>query len=257
MKVERFLPSAVLLPFVREFLIIESDLDISSKTIPDTSMTMAFRYMGKIMRMDGDETLSLPGIAIAGLRKSVRQFIYTKHTANLLVIFAPGGINAFSRLPAHELFERHIAAENLFPATELNEIMERLAEAANNKRRVDVIQYFLLKYLKNNEPDALINEALHLIRQHGGIIKIRDLVSSLYISQDAFEKRFRATVGSTPKQYASIVRLRRLIAAYPSFTSLTDASYEAGYFDQSHFIKDFRLFTGQTPKDFFRSPEYW
>lgn len=257
MKVERFLPSTVLLPYVREFLIIESDVDICSKTIPDTSMTMAFRYMGKVMRKDGDETLTLPGIAIAGLRKSVRQFAYTKHTANLLVIFTPGGINAFSRLPAHELFEQHIDAGNLFPAAGLNEVTERLAEAANNKRRVDVIQYFLLKYLKNNEPDALINNSLQLIRQRGGIIKIKDLASSLYISQDAFEKRFRAMVGSTPKQYASIIRLRRLITAYPSYTSLTDASYEAGYFDQSHFIKDFRLFTGQTPKDFFRSPVYW
>jgi len=257
MKVERFLPSVALLPFVREFLIIESDLDICSKTIPDTSMVMAFRYMGKVVRIQDGAQLTLPSTAIAGLRKSVRQFAYTKHSANLLVIFTPGGINAFSRLPAHELFEQHIEAENIFQAADLSEILERLSEAENNQCRIDIIQSFLRKHLTNNKSDALIGNALHLIRQHGGIIKIKDLAGSLYISQDAFEKRFRTIIGSTPKQYASIVRLRRLITAYPSYTSLTDASYEAGYFDQSHFIKDFRLFTGQTPSDFFRSPEYW
>jgi AraC-like DNA-binding protein len=257
MKVEKFLPSPVLLPFVREFLIIESDLDTCSKTIPDTSMTMAFRYKGQIMRMEGEKKWTLPDTAIAGLRKSVRQFVYTAHTANLLVIFTPGGINAFSRLPAHELFEKQISTDNLFLTADLNEVLERLAEAPGNQQRIDIIQSFLLQRLKNNKPDALILNALFSIRQHGGIIKIKDLAASLYISQDAFEKRFRITVGSTPKQYASIVRLRRLITAYPSYSSLTDASYEAGYFDQSHFIKDFRLFTGQTPKDFFRSPEFW
>jgi AraC-like DNA-binding protein len=257
MKVERFLPSAILLPFVREFLIIESDLDIRSKTIPDTSMVMAFRYMGNVVRIQGEEKLILPSTAVAGLRRSVRQFAYAKHTANLLIIFTPGGINAFSRLPAHELFEQHIAAENMFHAADLREILERLAGAANNQCRIDIIQSFLLKYLKKNKPDALIDNAIHSIRQHGGIIKIKDLANSLYISQDAFEKRFRTMVGSTPKQYASIVRLRHLITSYPSYSSLTDASYEAGYFDQSHFIKDFRLFTGQSPRDFFKSPEYW
>jgi AraC-like DNA-binding protein len=257
MKVEKFFPSAQLLPFIRELLIIESDLDICSKTIPDTSMVMAFRYMGRVVRMQGEEQLALPSTAIAGLRKSVRQFAYTKHTANLLVIFTPGGINAFSRLPAHELFEQHIEAENIFHAEDLREILERLSEAENNQRRIELIQSFLQERLTNNKPDALIGSALHLIRQHGGIIKIKDLANSLYISQDAFEKRFRTIVGSTPKQYASIIRLRHLITAYPSYNSLTDASYEAGYFDQSHFIRDFRLFTGQTPGDFFRSPEYW
>ena len=257
MKVESFHPSAALLPFVREFLIIESDLDACSKTIPDTSMTMAFRYTGRVVRMDGEEILTLPSIAVAGLRRSVRQFAYAGHTANLLVIFTPGGINAFSRIPAHELFEQHISAENLFHVTDLDEILERLAEAPDNKRRIDIIQSFLQGHLTNKKPDALINNALQLIRQHSGIIKIKDLTTSLYISQDAFEKRFRTMVGSTPKQYASIVRLRHLIKAYPSYSSLTDASYEAGYFDQSHFIKDFRLFTGQTPRDFFTSGEFW
>ena len=257
LKVEKFFPATVLLPFVREFLIIESDGVTDGKTLPDTSMIMAFRYKGGITRTDNGKSLTLPAAALAGLRRSARCFSYTRHTANLLVIFAPGGINAFTRLPAHELFEQHIPAENIFSSAKLKETMQRLAEAATHRDRIDLIQSFLLQHLVNTSPDPLIGRALQLIRQHNGSLKIKELASSLYISQDAFEKRFRSTVGAAPKQYASIVRLRSLITKAPSQTSLTKAAYDAGYFDQSHFIKDFRLFTGQTPGDFFRSGQYW
>ena len=257
MKVEKFLPSAALLPFVREFLVIESDLGTDSSTIPDTSMVMSFRYRGKVRKIDGDKKSTLPATVISGLRKSSRHFLYEKNTSNLLVVFTEGGINAFSRIPAHELFELHIHSESLFHSSALNEILERLAAAVTNTERIKIMQSFLQQHLANNKADLLINSALQLIKRQNGIIRIKDLAASLYISQDAFEKRFRTMVGSTPKQYASIVRLKHLITAYPSYPSLTDASYEAGYFDQSHFIKDFRLFTGQTPKDFFRSGQYW
>jgi methylphosphotriester-DNA--protein-cysteine methyltransferase len=155
------------------------------------------------------------------------------------------------------LFGQHIHSGDLFHSSALNEILQRLAEAATNRDRMKIMQSFLLKHLTNSKADLLINNALQQIKRQNGIIRIKDLVTSLYISQDAFEKRFRTTVGATPKQYASIVRLRHLIKTFPAYHSLTDASYEAGYYDQSHFIRDFRLFTGQTPKDFFRSARYW
>ena len=257
MKIEKFFPSAELTPFIKEFLFIETDLEAESKTIPDTSMVMAFRYMGNVQKMEEERKEALPASAIAGIRKSARLFYYSKETANLLVIFKEGGFNFFSGIPAHELFGQQVSSENLFPSTELNEVLERLAEASTNRNRIDIIQAFLLRKLSNGKPDQLIGNAIQLIKQHSGIVRIKNLAASLHISQDPFEKRFRTVVGSTPKQYASIIRLRNLITKYSLFPSLTDASYEAGYFDQSHFIKDFRLFTGQAPKDFFKSPQYW
>jgi AraC-like DNA-binding protein len=64
-------------------------------------------------------------------------------------------------------------------------------------------------------------------------------------------------VGSSPRQFTSIVRLRYFIDRYSPYSSLTTASYEAGYFDQSHFIKDFKQFTGETPRQFFATARYW
>src|SRR5882757_5003060 len=112
MKVEKFSPAVVLAPFIREFMIIESDREADSKIIPDTSMVMAFRYKGKVLTMEGGAKEAISPGVIAGLRRSARLLRYSKETANLLVIFNEGGIAAFSRIPAHELFGLSISSES-------------------------------------------------------------------------------------------------------------------------------------------------
>jgi AraC-like DNA-binding protein len=238
-------------------MLVESDEETANKIIPDTSIVMALRYRGNVQRMDGENKEFIPASVITGIRKSARLLQYSKQTSNLLVTFKEGGVSAFTHIPANELFDLTISSENIFRLNNKNEIAERLAEAKTNKHRINIIETFLLKKLINGKPNLLINNAIQLIKQQNGMVRIKDLAASLYVSQDVFEKRFRAVVGSTPKQYASIIRFRNLIKNYPSLDSLTHATYEAGYFDQSHFIKDFRLFTGQTPKEFFKSFRYW
>lgn len=257
MKVEKFFPSPSLKPFIKAYLIIESDLVADSKTLPDTSIVLSFRYAGNVLKKEGDATETIAATSIAGLRKSARLFNYARQTGNLLVILREGGMAAFSGMPAHELFGINIPSDNIFPPGALREILERLAGAKTNRHRVGAVETFLLKHLTGRKTDPLTGSAVQLIQQQNGLVRIKDLAAALHISQDPLEKRFRALIGSTPKQYASIVRLRNLIRQYPSAPSLTAASYEAGYFDQSHFIKDFRLFTGQSPKDFFKSPPSW
>lgn len=257
MNIHRFPPSATLKPYVREFLIIEADEAIKTKTIPDTSIVLTFRVKGDVFKAVGGEKCFLPLNAVAGLRNSVREFYYLPQTINLLVLLNEGGLKAFSKIPAHELFCQSVSTENLFHASELSLVSEQLAETKNNNTRVAVVEAFLIKKLMDNKSDVLVHYAARLIKQQNGVVKVKELVKSLPISLDPFEKRFRAVIGTTPKQYARIVRLRNLINKYPTRASLTETSYDAGYFDQAHFIKDFRSFTGQSPKDFFQFERYW
>jgi AraC-like DNA-binding protein len=257
MLIQKFSPSVALIPFIKAYVIIESDSETHSHTLPDTSMVMAFRYQGNISKTDEQGRTSLPVSSVAGLRKSSREFTYARNTANFLVVFKEGGFAALSRVPAHELFGLNISNDNIFSASEVNEILERLSAAKGDRMKIKIIEAFLFSKLRNYKTDLLVTTAIDFVRQQQGIIRIKDLAASLHISQDPFEKRFRSIVGSTPKQYASIVRLRSLLQNYASYPSLTEASYAAGYFDQSHFIKDFRIFTGKSPKEFFKSGEFW
>ena len=93
--------------------------------------------------------------------------------------------------------------------------------------------------------------ALALIHRSKGDIRIRDLMDQLHISQSPLEKRFRQAVGTSPKKFASIVRLKNVVQHYNVGASLTELGYEAGFYDQANFIREFKTFTGETPEKFF------
>jgi AraC-like DNA-binding protein len=86
---------------------------------------------------------------------------------------------------------------------------------------------------------------------------MKELSSHLHISQDALEKRFRTITGSTPKQFSYIVRMNAIIRQTRIVSSFLDVAIENGYYDQPHFNKDFKIFTGQTPSEFLKSASFW
>lgn len=77
---------------------------------------------------------------------------------------------------------------------------------------------------------------------------MRELAQHIGLSQSALERRFRRTVGCSPKKFASVVRLRRAVELHSRGTNLTTVAQDAGYFDQSHFIRHFRDAVGVSPR---------
>jgi AraC-like DNA-binding protein len=167
------------------------------------------------------------------------------------VYFKEGGAAPFFRQPLHELFRESISLESFMLRSELLIVEEQLCEAKSDAKRVKVIEQFLITRIKPITSDKLVLAALALIHKSKGNIRIKELASELHTSQSPLEKRFRQVVGATPKKFASIVRLKHVIQQYNPQDSLTSLGYEAGFYDQAHFIKEFKAFTGQTPDDFF------
>lgn len=253
MHIEKYIPVATLQPFIKSFMIIESELPMQNQILPDTAVVMAFRLRGTVM--DKDQGI-LPATTLGGLRKTFRSLAYSGNTTNLLVVFREDGAAAFFKEPMHELFGGAASLDNFIRRQQLDDITEQLAAAGDNQACIAIIQGFLLTALRQTKPDLLVQEAVRSIRQAEGNLRIKELLQELHISQDAFEKRFRKITGASPKQFASIVRLRSLIGKADGST-LTALAYDAGYFDQAHFIKDFKSFTGKTPGEFYRSAIYW
>lgn len=257
MKTERFLPTDRLRPFVKTFMIIESEQGMVNKLLPGTSIVIAFRYKGNVAYKQELDATAMPTAVITGLRNSMRLVDYAQETATLLVIFNEGGAAALFREPLHELFGLSVALDELISRRTVSELEERLAEAKSNRQRVRIVEEFLLSRLQATSTDRLIHQAIQQIQFSKGTVRINELLADLPIGQDPFEKRFRRVVGTTPKQFSKIVRLRAVIDQHASGQRLTETAYQAGYFDQAHFIKDFRTFTGQAPHLFFQSGAYW
>jgi AraC-like DNA-binding protein len=248
------IPTELLKPFILTYLVIESETGGVNKVLPGTSLVMAFSYKGRVSSGADDGKTNLPPSSVSGLRKSLRSYNYSKGTGNILVLFKEAGAAAFFKNPLHELFEESASLDNFISRQNLSLLEEQLAEAKSSTHRINLIEQFLLSELYAPQPDPLILTALQKIHLTKGLVKIKDLADTLYISQDAFEKRFRRVVGTSPKQFSSIVRMRSITSSSKPTQKLTDLALQAGYFDQAHFNKDFKSFTGQTPSDFFKSP---
>ncbi|PJJ59955.1 AraC family transcriptional regulator [Hymenobacter chitinivorans] len=97
-------------------------------------------------------------------------------------------------------------------------------------------------------PAAMAPVAATIRNQHGQVA-LEDLARAAQLSRRQLERRFVAEVGITPKLYARIARFNHVFQLLEQEPLLPwpDISYQCGYFDQAHFIREFRSFTGEAP----------
>ena len=256
MKPRKYIPTGPLRPFIKSYMIVESETGMENAIIPDTSLVIAFRLKGVVFDKAQPGDHLLPNLVFSGLRNQPRIIAYAQNSATFLVNFTEGGAAAFFNIPLHILFGQNIPLENFVPGSELIEISESLHDATSDIQRLRLVERFFLKRMNEKNIDPLIGASVRMLKQENGNIRISQLAKILCISKDPFEKRFRKSIGTSPKQFANIIRLRNCIATYDPNKALTDIALETGYYDQSHFIRDFKLFTGQTPLHFFRGLQY-
>jgi transcriptional regulator GlxA family with amidase domain len=100
--------------------------------------------------------------------------------------------------------------------------------------------------------DPVVDAALATLARSGGAMAVRDLAARAGLSTRQLERRFRRQVGLPPKPMAGIMRLQQAftLLAAGSAPPLTEVAHRCGYFDQSHFIRDFRRVAGLPPSRF-------
>ena len=131
---------------------------------------------------------------------------------------------------------------------------EQVVKANDNQERIKLIENFLLSKLTEQPViDAITKSCVEVIFQSKGQIVLTALADKMNINRRNMERKFTSVIGISPKQLARVARLQATLKmlGQKRSTSLTEIAYENGYFDQAHFIKDFREFTGMSPKSFF------
>lgn len=257
MQIADYIPTEQLRPYIKTYKIIESHLGTTNRVLPNTSFAMSFRFKGQISYLNDKYKTPLDFATFSGLQKSARLINYETDTSAIIVIFKEAGLSAFFKHPLHELFGQSISLDIFFPASEILIVQELLINCRNDLERIAALEQFLLSKLTHFGTDKLISAAISKINAENGNVRIKELAKELFISQDAFEKRFRKMIGATPKQFSHIVKMNTAISQHKSVPFFLDIAFENGYYDQPHFNNDFKKFTGQTPTDFFRSASYW
>ena len=243
-------PHKSLRPFVERFLIVEFPAAQKDSHVPDTGMFARFQLKGDCV-LSGKT--AAPHAGLTGLWDRTRVHEHGSDSAVLLVAFTATGAASFLHQPADEFFNATVPLDSILdhPA-ELVRVQQQLSEARNHTARFRAVENFLMARLPNTRPDTLISAAVAMINEAHGAMRIEDLTLRVGLSQSALERRFRKVVGASPKQFASTVRLHRVLDLGEGGTDFTSIAHAAGYCDQSHFIKDFKQMTGLAPQSFFQ-----
>lgn len=110
--------------------------------------------------------------------------------------------------------------------------------------------FFVNKFITQKR--SVIDNSVHTILSSNGFVAVNGLAAKAGLSAAQFRKRFNEEIGISPSQYCKITRINTSLAILEKDykKSLTELTYLLGYFDQAHFIKDFKSITGTTPKSF-------
>ncbi len=242
-------PRAALQPFVKQFLIVESTGPRQDAHVPDARLVAAFRLRGEC-RLEGAQRA--PRSAITGLRDTVRAHDHSRDHAVLIVRFTAPGAAAIFRQPLDAFANATLDLDAVLDSHgRLDHLHEQLAEAATDVARIARVEDFLLAQAGDARPDPLVTAAVASIERAPARVRIETLARRIGLSQSALERRFRRIVGASPRKFASLVRLQHVLRLRDSGIDWTTIAHAAGYFDQSHFIKDFKRFTGLAPASFF------
>jgi len=252
MRFERVIPCEMLRPYIRQIVISENAEEQTYKVFPSAGLVIGFQYKGQLATLNGSIESPLAPAGITGISNGFKVFKNTAGIGTMLVYFTETGLAHFSSCPAQEIFNQSISLDNIFDKQKISQVEESLAMAFTDGERVKVVERFLLGQLKEKAEDKLILEAVTRIYGSKGGIRMKDLHKQLFISQAAFEKRFRKLVGTSPKKFASIVRFNTVLKDLGQEKSLTEICYNNNFFDQAHFIKDFKQYTGESPENFGR-----
>jgi AraC-like DNA-binding protein len=250
-KFDSYIPCDLLKPYIRILAISESEMANDYKVLPGTELVIGFQYKGKLSYSDGDKKIPLASSGLTGLMDQFRIFSHAGDIGSILVFFKEGAAVSFFRQPIHELFRESVSLDHFLLRSELLILEERLQASKIDPEKIALVEQFLISKMNTAPPDLLVTSAISMIYKSKGNIRIKELLTELHVSQSVLEKRFRQIVGASPKKFASIVRFKNTIYSYDRNKSLTDLGYEAGFYDQAHFIKEFRYFTGDSPEIFF------
>ena len=169
------------------------------------------------------------------------------------VHFKSGGAFPFIRAPFGELHNTHASLDDLWGEKNARRLLELLHEAPTTESRFDLLERWLLwiadRPLKHHPAVAF---ALREFQSDPGLFTSERVAQQACLSQRRFIELFRNEVGITPKLFCRVQRFQNAIQWIDRQTDVdwVDLALSHGYSDQSHFIHDFRAFSGLKPSEY-------
>ena len=237
-------------------MVIDVKVDASAGQVivpyPPTPQNSLFFYIDDQIQVQFDDekgfVLQPRSVIVGPQLTAVKIDINQRHKA-VRVGFQPGGLHRMLGLSLHEMADGNYNAADVF-GNKMAIVQSQLQEAEGFDAIKEVVEQFLLTQLLHTKPLLAFDHAMLQLVKHSGNLPIEKLASMSCLSLRQFERVCKQRIGMPPKLFARITRFSKAYRLHENspYQSWTSIAYECGYFDQMHFIRDFKEFAGVTPR---------
>ncbi len=254
MKIFNLLPLPALQPYIDRIWGWEADAHETvplPTLLPGTGAELYCHYRTPFA-IDG-----APGPLAAGhlfcLRRAPVHLSASPALGFIAVRFRVGMLNRFTPVPAGELIAAHRSTEDVWGAAGAA-LPRALAAAPDQRARVALIQSFLVRHWQRDARDSVVEHGMTALYRRHATLSVDALADELGLGRRQLERRWRAFCGQSPGASRHLCRFQHTVRALmlAASTSTSAHAVDHGYYDQAHFIHDFRRRVGQSPAQYLR-----
>ena len=227
-------PCLALAPYIRHYWILQDDsvTPVSERTLPIGCMQLVF-HKGKQLLLSGESELQ-PQSFISGQSVGFSDVQSTGRIEMITVVFQPYAVKALFHIPSH-LFHGQNVDTDAMEDVELSDLVKQVTDTSDNAVSIRLIEQFFLR-------------RLYTLPEYN----LKRMSAVFHEISKQFGRIFADYVGTTPKEFIRIVRMQRALSMLQQDATIpfVQVAYECGFSDQSHMIKEFKLFSGYTPAEY-------
>ena len=251
-------PHPLLSPYIAKMYVFESSGRLPALDrkliVPNANFKLAFTCRnGIVARVGGkpfiqkENELTLTGLIDSPVMLDPQE---DAQTGTIVIEFNPLGAYRLFHLSYAEVKNQIVEMADLI-GNHAEELQSQLAEADTLNLKLQLLQNFLIKRLEKAAPDPIYDYCINRISDSKGLISVAQLEKKTGYSSRWLHRKFLEHLGTGPKNLSEIVRFKQFYQAYSTgvkLQNLKDHFYHY-YYDQSHFLRAFKRFTGFTPTE--------
>jgi AraC-like DNA-binding protein len=259
MKVSFTQPEQQLSPYVALIWVFESSSGVpladSRIIVPDGRAKIIVPYRNSLCAAVSNRLLNAKEhqIFLVGIQSNPTTIASTAtDTGTIGVELTPKGLYHLFKLSMHEITNRMVSFEEVFGPRGAR-LQTRVGDAEDPQEKIAILQSALAHLLQQNAKEyALLDHTLDLLAQTHGMMRVQELAAHTGYTKRYLDRLFQEHVGVSPKSLASIMRFQEVYRDWMQHQSPTffRNHWSAYYYDQAHFIKEFKRFTGFTPQHY-------
>jgi AraC-like DNA-binding protein len=256
---KKIAPCILLEPYVETFYVWETAINHSGiskiESPPSGFASIVFNY-GKAYKVDNDKKgeITVPASFMTGQATKKYGLSLTGDLGMIGVVFKPSALYTLFGIPMYEFNDERIDLTDVLGA-EAGCLLQCIQDSPGQLARIEIVEKFLTRFIyKSPRLQDKTDHIANLIHKRHGVLSTHDLMKELYVSQRQFQRLFLTKVGVSAKYFSRISRMADLCAQMAArkwaISDWNDLVYQYGYYDQSHFIKEFTEFMGKAPSGY-------